>query len=265
MCRTVLVGDGLEKDQDFFTSVHGGLSLKLNLPANFGLDLGFYGNRRVNERRHDEDVSVFSSWIGGNYKWQDNKLSLTVRQQTLWLSDEHYQDQYLALGKWAHSFHKSNLLTLYAHGKISRYRNAKHLDSDGYQFGAVFYQQFYIPLSPLLSVEVYGGEDKLKKPDYDYLGYSYVGARLASRFALTDNDILLIYADFRNRHYKEANPFFLDIRDDRRYGITGRYSHYFFDKRLALSLQGSWLLNESSIELYDYQRNFVTLSLKWKF
>jgi len=259
------VGKGLEKDQDFFSSVSGGVGIKVKLPENFGLNAGLYGNRRINDTRHDEDASLFSSWIGGQYQWGRNRFNLTLKQQTIWLSDEHYQDQYSLLGQWSRSFYKSSLLSLYANGKLARYPDIKHLDTDAYSLGAVFYQQFSVFLAPQLSFEVYGGEDQISDSAYDYLGYAHIGVRLGSQFKITASDLFFINAGFEHRRYKADNPFFLLARDDRRYTVTGRYTHYFFNNQLGLSLQGTWQLNESSIELYDTQRNFATVSFQWNF
>lgn len=261
----IFVGDTLEKDQDFFSSVNAGGVINLIFPYTFGLNAGFYGNRRNNDTREDEDTSLFSAWLGGSYQWGENKFNLTFQQQNIWLNDEDYNNQYSVLGQWARSFYSSSLLTLYAEGKISRYPNAKNIDADSYILGSVFYQQFNTFFSPLLSVELYGGENQISDSGYSYLGFANIGMRFGSRFIISANDFFYLNTGFEHRRYKEENPFFLTTRDDRRYSVNGIYTHYLFNRQLALSVQGTWQLNESSVELYDYQRNFATLSFQWNF
>ncbi len=261
----LFVGTNLEQDQDFFSSVSGNLNLMLPLTKDFGITTGLYGNRRINNQRHDEDATVFSYWLGSYYKWQQHKFGLNLRQQIIWLSDEHYQDQYELAGEWSYNFTPNSMLSLYTDAKLTRYVNSKNLNANGYTVGSVFYQQFNSWLKPLLSAEIYGGEDKISNPEFQYLGYANFGSRLSSRFVFSPDDMLFINTEFQYRHYKADNPFFLIARDDQRYSVTGRYVHYFLDKQLSVALQGTWQLNQSVIELYDYRRNFVTLGLQWNF
>lgn len=261
----VYVGDSFAKDQDFLNSFSGGGQLYIKLPQNFALNLGVYGNHRLNSRRHDEDMSLVSSWLSSSYQWQKQTISLTFKQRAIWLSEQHYQDQYTLLGQWSRALFQSSLLSFYADGRLLRYRNAQNLNAHAYRLGAIFYQQFGGFLTPLISTELYGGENKLHDTEYQYLGYANIGGRLGAQLNLTKNTRLYMGTDFEYRHYKQDNPFFLTVRDDKRYGINTRYSYYFFNKQLDASLQWYWQLNESSLALYDYQRHFVTLSLQWNF
>ncbi len=261
----VYVGDTLVKDQDVFGSFSGGGRLDITLPKNFSVNMGVYGNHRLNDSRNDEDMSLVSSWLGTGYQWDKNTFNISFKQQAIWLSEQHYQDQYSFLGQWSRSLFQSSLVSFYANGRLLKYKEATNLNANAYTLGAIFYQQFNTTFLPLLSFELYGGENKVLDTDYQYLGYGNVGVRLGSRFQLAKNDSLYLNTNFEYRHYKQDNPFFLTARDDKRYGVTARYSHYFFNKQLDVSLQWTWQLNTSSLELYDYQRHFATLSAQWNF
>jgi len=261
----VYVGDSLVKDQDVFGSFSGGGRLDIKLPKNFSLNMGLYGNHRLNNSRHDEDMSLVNSWLGTSYKWDKNTFNISFKQQAIWLSEQHYQDQYSFLGQWSRSLFQSSLVSFYANGRLLKYKEATNLNANAYTLGAIFYQQLNTPFLPLLSFDLYGGENKVLDTDYQYLGYGNAGVRLGSRLTLAKNDSLYLNTNFEYRHYKQDNPFFLTARDDKRYGVTARYSHYFFNKQLDVSLQWTWQLNTSSLELYDYQRHFATLSAQWNF
>ncbi len=68
-----------------------------------------------------------------------------------------------------------------------------------------------------------------------------------------------------DRRYKAENLYFLTTRGDKGYSVTGKFSRSLFSKQLALSVQATWLLNASTLELYDYKRNLATFNLQWNF
>lgn len=261
----IYVGRGLEKDQDFFFGVSGSLGLKTQFANNFGINAGIWGSKRFNRKRPDEEIAAMSSWLGGSYQYGKNSFNVDFKYQSIWINNLHYQDQYALLGQWYRPILDSNAIALHFNVRTTRHPSSEALDSDAYTVGAIFYQQLNWLWRPMVSVNVYGGEDKLQDSDNAYLGYENIGARFATKVYFNQNNTLLISGSFENRHYKEGNSFFLTTRHDHNYSITGKYGYFFFDKQLELSAQGTWILNRSNISLYDYQRNIASINIQWNF
>jgi hypothetical protein len=261
----IFVGRNLEKDDDFFTTVNGGANLNFKLTEHYSVNTGMYGSHRLNSQRPDQDLAFLSGWLGGSYQQDENRFDLNVRRQSIWLSEADYQDQYSVLGQWSRALQADTTLSLYAQASTLRYPNATTLDADSYLLGTILYHQLKLLWTPLLSAEVYGGELRIKAGGDTYEGYESIGGRLASQLHFNENNDVSIMGSVEDRRYKAENIYFITTRGDKGYNVTGKFTHSLFSKQLALSLQGTWLLNESNIELYDYKRNLASFNAQWNF
>lgn len=261
----MFVGGDLEKDDDFFSTINGGANLNFKLTNHYGLNMGMYGSHRLNNRRPDQDLAFLAGWLGGSYQQDKNRFDLNFRRQSIWLSEADYQDQYSVLGQWSRALQTNTTLSLYAQASTLRYPNAKSLDADSYLLGTILYHQLDLPWTPLLSAELYGGELRIKAGGDTYEGYESLGGRLTNQFHIDENNELLIMGTVEDRRYKTENIYFITTRSDKGYSVTGKFTHSLLNKQLALSLQGTWLLNESNVELYDYKRNLAVFNLQWNF
>lgn len=261
----IFVGKSMEKAGDFFTAVNGGANVNYKLTDHFGLNSGMYGSHRLNNQRSDQDLAFLSGWLGGSYQQDKNRFDLNIRLQSIWLSEADYQDQYSVLGQWSRTLQTNTTLSLYTQASTLRYPNATRLDADSYLLGTILYHQLKTLWTPLLSAEVYGGELKVKSGGDTYEGYDNIGGRLASNFHFNENNDLLIMGSVEDRRYKTENIYFITTRGDKGYSATGKFTHSLFSKRLALSLQGTWLLNESNLDLYNYKRNLASFNAQWNF
>lgn len=261
----LFVGKDLEKDDDFFTTVNGGANVSFSLTEHYGVNMGMYGSHRLNYQRPDEDLAFLSGWLGGSYQQDKNRFDLSIRRQSIWLSEEDYQDQDSVWGQWSRTLQANTMLSLYTQVSTLDYPNAKSLNADSYLLGTILYHQLTLPWTPLLSAELYGGELRIKGGGDIYEGYDNLGGRLTSQFHINENNALLIMGSMEDRQYKAENLYFLTTRGDKGYSVTGKFSHSLLNKQLALSLQATWLLNASTLELYDYKRNLATFNLQWNF
>lgn len=261
----IFVGRGLQRDQDFFYSTSGSLGLKARFANGFGINAGIWGSHRLNRQRPDEDLSVMSSWLGTSYQHGKSSFNFNFKYQAIWINTLHYQDQYALQGQWYRPIFDSNAIALHFNIGTGKHPSSETLDYDAYTVGAIFYQQLNLPFQPMLSLEVYGGEEKLQDASNRYLGHASIGTRIAARLHFSEQSTFLLAGSFEDRHYKQNNPFFLTTRHDHNYGISGKYSHFFFGRQLELSAQGSWIQNSSNISLYDYQRNLASINIQWNF
>ncbi|MBC8550056.1 MAG: tetratricopeptide repeat protein [Candidatus Brocadiales bacterium] len=259
------VGNSLEKSGDFFTTINGGANVDLTLNEHYGINMGMYGSHRLNNHRPDQDLAFLSGWLGGSYKQDKNRIDLNFRRQSIWLSEADYQDQYSVLGQWSRALQTSTTLSLYAQASTLRYPNATNLDADSYLLGTILYHQFNLLWTPLLSAEIYGGELRVKGDGDTYEGYDSLGGRLTNQLFFNEKNQLLIQGPVEDRRYKSQNIYFITTRSDKGYSLTGKFSHSLLNKQLALSLQATWLLNESNLELYDYKRNLASFNVQWNF
>lgn len=261
----LFVGNDLQKDDDFFTTVNGGANLDFKVNDRYGINMGMYGSHRLNYQRSDQDLAFLSGWLGGSYQYDKNRFDLNIRRQSIWLSEEDYQDQYSAFGQWSRTLQTNTVLSLYSQLSTLRYPDAKTLDADSYLVGTALRHQLNLPFTPLLSAELYGGELRIKAGGDSAEGYESIGGRLTSQLHFNENSEFLVMGTVEDRRYKAENLYFLTTRGDKGYSVTGKYSHSLMNKQLAVSVQTTWLLNESTLELYDYKRNLTALNLQWNF
>ena len=261
----VAIGQNLEKDQDFFYTVSGYLGLKVPVTQDFKMNVGIWGSQRFNRNRPDEDLAYMSSWAGGSYQQGKNNLSLNFKYQSIWIDDQHYQNQYAILGQWYRPLFKSNALAFNFNVRTTRHPGSNTLNYDAYTLGAIFYQQLPGLWHPMLSLEVYGGEEKFHDTTTSYLGHARLGTRLVAHLHFNKQNTFLLRGAFEDKHYKQSHPFFLGVRHDQNYSVTGKYTRFLFERQLELSAEATWILNSSNMSLYDYQRNIVSANIQWNF
>ncbi|MDQ7091398.1 MAG: hypothetical protein Q9M50_12325 [Methylococcales bacterium] len=133
---------------------------------------------------------------------------MNFKYQSIWINNQHYQNQYAVLGQWYRPLFKSNALALNFNIRTTHHPGLKTLNYDAYTLGAVFYQQLPGLWHPMISWEVYGGEEKFHNSATAYLGYARAGTRLVAHLYFNKKNTFLLRGSVEDKHYKDTHTFF---------------------------------------------------------
>jgi tetratricopeptide (TPR) repeat protein len=118
----------------------------------------------------------------------------------------------------------------------------------------------YMP--PLAAV--YFGEERTVNSGVPHLGHELWGARSTLLFFFNSRTAVFAGASYERREYGGPDPLFLVTRLDRQFDLTAGVS-YGLSKDWTLLPALSYTDNRSSLEVFQYRRTAVTLSVRYAF
>lgn len=262
---SIYIGDSLVKDSDPFLTVDAALQYYTPLGQRFAYKVGMQGSQRGNDQRHDEDIGVVSSWLGGEYKKGTQSFHLTLKYQKLWLDNELYRDQIGFISLWNNRVGTNKAISFYLNAYTNDYPDSSDSNAKTYSLGGVYNHQFSARFSPVFSSQIYVGQENLDLDTNSYQGYDQAGLLVSNQLQISKKNSVMLQVGYELRQYQAENPFFLVTRDDESYTATIQLSHHFKAKKFIVSLQGNAFLNQSNIALYDYLRSTGSINFQWKF
>ena len=173
-----------------------------------------------------------------------------------------------------------DLLTLAANGGVTMLRendlfrlgalyatldvdNEDLRDSGLYQLALGYRRAFIGPWQPLLSVNLYLGQEDNRR-DRDDLSRNLYGFRATVAGSPAPKWAASAGAFYQLSDYREPDPLFGQTRRDTYYGLDLAVSYAL---RRGLSLRSEFLLsrNDSDIALFEYDRNLVAIKLRYDY
>jgi tetratricopeptide (TPR) repeat protein len=152
---------------------------------------------------------------------------------------------------------------------IYEYRDNTYLDSDlfetnsdrsGYQHTFGLKQNFY---GSRLAGDIYifSDTDRAKRNYWSHSGYR-IGAEIV--YKVLSSLFLNVSGEYNRRMYKDEFPGFDESRLDRMQQYSARVT-YLFSKRLSVSVADTYTINDSTLSVFDYDRNvagvFITVGV----
>ncbi|MGH8621116.1 MAG: hypothetical protein ACRET3_03165 [Burkholderiales bacterium] len=151
----------------------------------------------------------------------------------------------------------------FQYGDLDYKGNNDLRDSRLYQLALGYRRAFIGPWQPLLSVNLYLGQEDNRR-DRDDLSRNLYGFRATVAGSPAPKWAASAGAFYQLSDYREPDPLFGLTRRDTYYGLDLAVSYAL---RRGLSLRSEFLLsrNDSNIELFEYQRNLVAIKLRYDF
>jgi hypothetical protein len=136
-------------------------------------------------------------------------------------------------------------------------------DSHLYQLALGYRRAFIAPWQPLLTVNLYFGQEDNRR-DRDDLSRDLYGFRASAAGSPAPRWAASAGAFYQLSDYREPDPLLGLARRDSYYGLDLAISYSLLR---GLSLRGEFLLsrNDSNIALFEYDRNLVAIKLRYDF
>jgi outer membrane protein len=255
-----------ETDDGFLTASIG-VALRNPLDARWALIAGASAYKRFNFTESDFGTAYLDGYLGLSSKRGRNSLTLLGQANLFMVDDPAFNQTYReAIGgmlQWTHDFNARNQFTAYAQYASLTYPEQSPRDADRYILG-LGYAHAFRGRDASVYAGVYGGAEKERDSQFDYLAHQPVGLRLGGQMALTDRSAVFATASVEWRDYRGEDPFFLKTREDWQYSAAVGV-HYLLSNRWRISPQLTWLNNDSNIVINDYDRwqAFVSLRRDW--
>ncbi len=210
----------------------------------------------------DAQLKLYSRWLQGAGRFQ-----LGAGVQHYRLDDQGYRDSYQLLADWSHALSAQTRFSTELSYHWQRYQQTTWKDSRLLTAGLGLVHQWQGGWSPALFSGVFAGRER---PDIDdiraagnvdrRLAGGYVGVRLVPMPSVSWTSSLVS----QRSRYRGDDWLYDQRRDDKYYAASTRLE-WAFNRRWVLSVGASYHRNDSSIELYDYNRKQIDLGVQYRF
>jgi tetratricopeptide (TPR) repeat protein len=264
---TFVLAPNSQETADGFFSASAGVAIRNALSKSWAVVAGLTGYRRFNFTEDDFANAYLDGYVGVTGKSTRNTLTLLAQGNIFIVDDPAYSQTYRnAVGgmlQWTHDLNARNQFTAYVQYAALTYPEQAPRDADRY-IGGLGYAYAFQRWDASVYAGVYGGVEKEREAQFDYLAHRPIGLRIGGTVALGERTYLFVNAAAENRQYRGVDPFFLVEREDDQYSV-GVGVHRLLANRWRLSPQVLWLTNESNILLNEYDRwqAFVSLRRDW--
>jgi len=258
-----LSGDTAE-DSDNFMALGGGASFNYPVTRTLSLFGGVSGTQRHNWSNDIFDTSNIDFNLGVSHKLGPNMVSVALQDGTFRLDGERYRHSYGVAGQWQHNFDDRNQVSLFGQALRLDYPSTEIRNADRRLVGLGFAHAFMGDLSPILFVNAYAGEEDERASDRPDMGHDFYGIRTGGQISWNPKTVLFATANYENRDYGGIKPFFTRSQEDRQYefSIGARFLPI---PLWQIKPQLSYLNNDSSIPITDYDRWMVSVTFRHDF
>lgn len=258
---------GSTQKHDGFVSFSAGTSISNPIGGNWNLIGGLTGYKRNNFNQDDFSNGYIDGYFGVANKRERDTWTLVGQGNVFYLDGNQYSNEYRnALGgtvQWAHDFNARNQVTAYVQYAALTYPQQSPRDANRY-IGGLGYAHAFRGADPVIYVGAYGGLEEATDGSFKYLGHRPLGLRLGGQKIINDNWLAFFSVSGEWRKYRDTDPTFLVIREDKQYSAA---------LGLTLSLPNSWkfspqvtyLNNSSNISINEFDRVQVFATLRRDF
>lgn len=210
----------------------------------------------------DAQIKLHSRWRRGAARFQ-----LGVGVQHYRLDDQGYRDSYQLLADWNRALSAQTRVSTELSYHWQRYQQAAWKDSRLLTAGVGLVHQWQGGWSPALFTGAFAGRER---PEFDdiraaanvdrHLAGGYLGLRLIPLASLSWTSSLVS----QRSRYRGDDWLYDQRREDQYYAASTRLE-WSLNRHWVLSAGASYHRNDSSVELYDYNRKQVDLGLQYRF
>ena len=275
-----LIGDnasvGNTADPDSFFQVKADASV--SHPIRYGLNVFLSGNASKRENDSDQvNITSLGVQTGIIYRNGAHNVRAALQADTLDVDSENYRDSVGLNASWQYSLSPKASVTVFGQVSDQSYNNLDLRDAL-YAIGGLSYRyQFIAPLKPVATISVTAGKEDadndevsgaLQNTERDVFGASasltlFLGNNLSLQGGLRFENSEFAAPGLNGQSEMGPAESFI-VRDDDLFGANLGLTWGVTDN-LILKLDGSINNRDSSIDLYEYDRNQITLSARYRY
>lgn len=216
---------------------------------------------------HDQDNGNHSLTLGHQWNAQHQQWDLSLNAQQYQLDDRRYRILYGPTLRWTRVISQHLSLQTAGSWLFFDHPHADWRDSRQWQLSGRLFGTLDLPLSP----SVYGGlfvgderSDDQSTSSRAAVDRQFFGLQGGGQLSLASNWSLLSSATAQHSDYEGDDLFYGVAREDYYYALDLELKQL-LDSQWQLSLNLNYSHNDSNIELYDYRRRQLSLSMRYEF
>jgi tetratricopeptide (TPR) repeat protein len=244
------------RQSDNFTTATGAVNVVYGFSPEWAVIGGAAANGKFNNRSDDFNTATLDGNLG--LRWSPGKEAFTLayQGQDFEVAYDDFRRANGGIAQWQHNFSEQSQVSLFAQATDLTYPTQSPRDAVRTIGGIAFGYGWNTPSQPVVFGSVYGGDEKDKDENFQYLGHKPVGVRFGGQVSMTEKTSVFGLVSYERRVYGADDPTFLVTRRDNQSDVRLGVS-YIFSPGWALIPQVAYTDNESNIELYKYQRTMA--------
>ena len=267
--RVELTEESLGKG-DNYVQIKAGASITKPLDKQHSL----FARAGANQKRYNSEKSFNNSSLdvtgGWRYKLdRDDRFQLMASAQNYRTDGDTFRNMFSVSGDWSHNL--SNTLAISGYITASRFlypdNSVSWRDSVQLSGGANLYTTLPVWHSPILFANAFSGQetpDNVTTVSKASVEKHFWGGSLGLQLPVTDANIATAALIYQDAQY-QGRDWLYGVRRHDKYKALNLSWRYQFDKQLNFNLNASFINNDSSIELYQYDRDVVSFGVKYEY
>jgi tetratricopeptide (TPR) repeat protein len=244
------------KQSDNFTTATGAVNVVYGFSPEWAVVGGAAANGKFDNRSDDFNTATLDGNLG--LRWSPGKevFTLAYQGQDFEVAYDDFRRANGGIAQWQHNYSEYSQVSLFAQAADLTYPTQSPRDAMRTIGGVAFGYGWDTPSQPVVFGSLYGGDEKDKDENFQYLGNKPVGVRFGGQRSITESTSVFGLVSYERRVYGADDPTFLVVRRDKQTDLRVGVN-YTFSPGWALIPQVAYTDNESNIELYKYQRTMA--------
>lgn len=249
-------------NEDGFGSVGAGFNLRTPIGGGYMLLVGMSGTSRGNFSKQQFDTQNADASVGVTRTLDSDVYTLMAQTGSVYVDNGRFRSHSGLTGQWQRNLDARNQFSVFAQYSDLQYPSEDVRDVDRWVAGASFAHLYREGIMSFASA--YFVQERPQKSGVGWLGFDGFGVRVGGRMNYDAQTVLFGGATWEYRDYNKEDPSFLSKRRDNQYGLALGATHY-FNKEWSVTPQLSLTLNDSNIDLNEYNRELFSVTVRREF
>ena len=254
------------RSADSFLWLAAGGQFSQPVAPGIALVAGANAEGKLHSDKFDQQFDQVGALVygGASYLRERNLVRATLSLSTLYVDYDRFREAATFGAEWHRQLDEFNTASVFAQYALLEYPVSPVRDSDFFGLGAGWRRAFLGRMQPVFQVQaLYGQERNQAEPVRNDLSRDLYTLRGGLSLTPAVRWGLSLGLSYTKSRFDEADPLFLERRDDDYYGVDIGVS-YRLTRQLSLRADYLYAENRSNIALYEYSRDVISLRVRYE-
>lgn len=247
---------------DNFGMLGGGVSYRRPLGDGYFLTAGANGSLRNNFSEPDFDTRTLDGSVGIQHLRDKDTINVTATASTFVLDNNRLRDTWGLNAQWQRDLDTVRQISVYGQYANISYPGQSIRNVDRYVLGAAYAQA--VSGRVIVFGSAYVGQEVERDSNAEWLGHHLWGVRAGAQYRIDKRWMLYGNAFFESRNYGGTEPLFNESRRDTQTDLNVGVD-YQIERFWKASLRLTHVVNHSTIDIFKYDRDMATASIRRDF
>jgi hypothetical protein len=247
---------------DNFGILGGGVSYRRPLGEGYFLTAGANGWLRNNFSEPDFDTRALDGSAGIQRLRDKDTINVTASASTFVLDNNRLRDTWGLNAQWQRDLDSVRQVSIYSQYANVSYPGQSIRNVDRYVLGAAYAQA--VSARVIVFGSAYAGQEVERESDAEWLGHRLWGVRAGAQYRIDRRWMIYGNAFFESRDYGGKEPLFNESRRDSQTDFNVGVD-YQIERFWRASVRVSHVVNHSNIDIFKYDRDIATASIRRDF